>query len=156
VLRQPAAHSDGDSLVFFRASDVIAAGDILDTTRFPVIDLAAGGSIQGEIDALNRIINISVRPMPLVYQDAGTYILPGHGHVMSQPDVVDYRDMVVIIRDAIEDMKQRGMTLAQVQAAEPAQGYATRYGSSKSPWTTNDFVAAIYKSLPSESKGRAK
>ena len=156
VLRQPAAHSDGDSLVFFRASDVIAAGDILDTTRFPMIDLEKGGGIQGEIDALNRIINISVRPMPLVYQDAGTYILPGHGHVCSLPDVVDYRDMVVIIRDVILDMKQRGMTLAQVQAAEPTKGYSTRYGSKNGAWTTNDFVAAIYKSLPSGAKGRGE
>jgi cyclase len=156
VLRQPSAHSDGDSLVYFRASDVIAAGDILDTTRFPVIDLEKGGSIQGEIDALNRIISISVRPMPLVYQDAGTYILPGHGRICSQSDVVDYRDMVVIIRDVIQDMLGRGMTLAQVQAAEPAKGYATRYGAKTGAWTTNDFVAAVYKSLQNQPKGREK
>lgn len=157
VLPQPSAHSDGDSLVLFRASDVIAAGDILDTTRFPAIDIGKGGSIQGEIDALNRIIDLSVRPMPLIYQNAGTYILPGHGRICSQSDVVEYRDMMVIIRDVVQDMIRRGMTLEQAQTAAPAKGYATRYGASSGPWTTNDFVEAIYKSLTArETKGSGK
>lgn len=147
ILRQPAAHSDADSVVFFRASDVIATGDIVDTTRFPVIDLQKGGSIQGEIDALNRIIGLAVRPMPLIFESGGTYILPGHGRVFDQSDMVEYRDMIVIIRDVIQDMIGRGMTLEQVQAASPAKGYEPPYGANAGLWTTNDFVAAVYRSL---------
>jgi cyclase len=147
ILRQPAAHSDADCVVFFRASDVVAAGDVLDATRFPMIDLRKGGSVQGEIAALNGILGIAVRPMPLVFESGGTYILPGHGRVLDQNDVVDYRDMVVIIRDVIQDMIRRGMTLEQVQAAAPAKGYEPPYGAKTGSWTTNDFVAAVYGSL---------
>ena len=91
MLRQPAAHSDGDSIVFFRASDVIAAGAVLDATRFPIIDVERGGSVQGEIDALNRVIELSVRPIPFVFEGGGTYIIPGHGRVYDQSDAVEYR-----------------------------------------------------------------
>jgi cyclase len=147
ILRQPAAHSDADSVVFFRASDVVAAGDILDTTRFPVIDLQKGGSVQGEIAALNRVIGLSVRPMPLAFQNGGTYVLPGHGRVCDQSDVVEYRDMIVIIRDVIQDMIGRGMTLDQIKAAAPAKGYEPPYGAKAGPWTTDNFVEAVYKSL---------
>jgi cyclase len=150
ILRQPAAHSDGDSIVFFRASDVIAAGDILDATRFPVIDLEKGGSIQGEIAALNQVTDLAVRPVPLVFAEGGTYVLPGHGRVFGQPDVVEYRDMIVIIRDVIQDMIQRGMTLEQIKAASPAKGYESQYGAKSGPWTTNDFVEAVYKGLTSK------
>jgi cyclase len=147
ILHSPAAHSDGDSIVYFRSSDIIAAGDIVDATRFPVIDTKLGGSIQGEIAALNRVIELSVRPMPLVFQEGGTYILPGHGHVYSQQDVVEYRDMIVIIRDIIEDMLKQGMTLEQIQAASPAKGYEPSFGAAQGPWTTRDFVRAIYEGL---------
>ena len=141
ILRQPAAHSDADSIVFFRASDIVAAGDVFDATRFPVIDIEKGGSIQGEIDALTRILGIAVRPMPLAFQAGGTYVLPGHGRVSDQADVVEYRDMVVVLRDVIQEMRQRGMTLAQVQAAAPAKGYEPLYGSPAK------FVEAVYQSL---------
>jgi len=147
VYRQFAAHSDGDSIVFFRASDVIAAGDVVDANRLPVIDLTKGGSIQGEIDALNHVIELAVRPVPLIFEEGGTYIVPGHGRVYTQLDAVDYRDMIVIIRDVIQDMMQRGMTLDQIQAASPAKPYEPQYGAKSGTWTTNDFVAAVYKSL---------
>jgi cyclase len=147
VFRQPAAHSDGDSIVFFRASDVIAAGDIIDATRFPVIDVAKGGGIQGEIDALNRVIELAVRPLPFVAQEGGTYILPGHGRVYDQSDAVEYRDMIVTIADIVREMIKRGMSLEQIQAASPAKPWARQYGSDTGPWTTNDFVQAVYKSL---------
>jgi len=147
VFRQPAAHSDGDTIVFFRASDVIAAGDIIDATRFPVIDVAKGGSIQGEIDALNRVIELAVRPIPFVTQEGGTYILPGHGRVYDQSDAVEYRDMIVTIRDIVRNMIQRGMNLEQIQAASPAKPWMRQYGSDSGPWTTHNFVEAVYKSL---------
>ena len=147
IFRQPAAHSDSDSIVFFRASDVIAAGDLVDANRFPVIDLEHGGSIQGEIEALNQIIEFSVRPIPFVFEGGGTYIVPGHGHIYDVSDVVEYRDMIVIIRDLIQDMIQRGMTLEQIKEASPARGWELEFGANTGPWTTNDFVEAVYRSL---------
>jgi glyoxylase-like metal-dependent hydrolase (beta-lactamase superfamily II) len=147
VLYQPAAHSDADSFVLFRKSDVVVAGDIMDTTRFPVIDLAHGGSIQGEIDALDKLIDLTIAPIPYIYKDVGTYVVPGHGRLCEQMEVVDYRDMIVSIKDVIEDYAKQGKTLAQIQALHPALPYETRFGSTTGAWTTNMFVEAVYKSL---------
>jgi glyoxylase-like metal-dependent hydrolase (beta-lactamase superfamily II) len=147
VLYQPAAHSDADSFVLFRGSDVVVAGDVMDTTRFPVIDLANGGSIQGEIDALNKLIDLTIAPTPFIYKGVGTYVIPGHGRLCEQMEVVDYRDMVVIVRDVIADLIKQGKTLEQIKAARPALPYETRFGSQTGPWTTNAFVEAVYKSL---------
>ena len=146
VTHAPAANSD--SFVFFRRSDLVMAGDVLDKTRFPVIDLADGGSIDGEIDALNNLMRIAVPPSPLIYHDDydGTYVMPAHGRVCDQWEVVDYRDMIVIIRDTVADMIKHHMTLQQVEAADPAKAYP-QYGSSTGPWTTNMFIEAIYKDL---------
>jgi cyclase len=141
ILHQPAAHSDGDAIVFFRRSDVIVAGDILDTTRFPVIDIAKGGSILGEIAALQKLVDTAIPSVPIVSRDAGTLIIPGHGRLCDQLDVVEYRDMVTIIRDRIRDLKKEGLTLEQVKAAAPARGYTRRYGSAA------DFVEAVYRSM---------
>jgi glyoxylase-like metal-dependent hydrolase (beta-lactamase superfamily II) len=147
IIHQPAAHSDGDAMVFFRRSDVLVAGDILDMTRFPVIDTEKGGSIQGEIEALNRIVEMAIPSVPLVWQDGGTAVIPAHGRICDQADVVEYRDMVTIIRDVVRDMIQRGMTLEQVQNADPTKPYRRRYGSDTGPWTTRMFVEAVYKGL---------
>ena len=145
IFYQPAAHSDADSLVLFRQADVVVAGDIMDTTRFPVIDIANGGSIQGEIDALNRLIELTVVPIPFIYNGVGTYVIPGHGRLCQQLDVVDYRDMVVIVRDVIADLIKQGKTLDQIKAAHPAKPYETEYGTQEG--STSAFVEAIYKSL---------
>ncbi|MEO8255777.1 MAG: MBL fold metallo-hydrolase [Acidobacteriota bacterium] len=150
VLHQPAAHTDGDSLVFFRRSDVVVAGDVIDTTRFPMIDLARGGSIQGEIDALNRIVDLAIPSIPFDWRDEGTLVIPGHGRLLDQLDVVEYRDMVVIIRDRIRALLKQGKTLEQVKAAAPTQGYSRRYGAESGGWTTSMFVEAIYTSLTRE------
>jgi cyclase len=150
VLHQPAAHTDGDAIVFFRRSDVIVAGDILDTTRFPVIDVARGGSIDGEIAALNRLVDIAIPSVPIVSREIGTSVLPGHGRIYDQLDVVEYRDMVTIVRDRVRDLIKAGRTLEQVKAADPARGYKARYGSTTGPWTTEQFVEAIYRSLASK------
>jgi glyoxylase-like metal-dependent hydrolase (beta-lactamase superfamily II) len=147
VMHEPAAHSDADSFVFFRATDVVMAGDVLDTTHFPVIDIANGGSIQGEIDALNKLIELAVPPTPYIYKGVGTYVIPGHGRVCEQMEIVDYRDMVVIVRDVIADLIKQGKTLGQIQEARPALPYEAQYGATSGPWTTNMFVEAIYKSL---------
>ena len=145
VVYEPAAHSDSDSFVFFRRSDVIAAGDIFDMTRFPVIDIAKGGSIQGEIDALNRLIALAIPPGPFIYEGVGTYVIPGHGRLCEQLDVVNYRDMVVIVRDVIAAMIKESMTLAQIKNAHPARAYETEFG--RIPGSTDAFVEAVYKNL---------
>ena len=147
IYREPAAHTDCDSIVLFRGSDVVVTGDMIDANRFPVIDIAKGGSIQGEIDALNQIIDLSFRPMPFVFDEGGTLIVPGHGRIYDRQDVVEYRDMLVTIRDIIQDMIQRGMTLPQVKEAAPAKAYEREFGAKSGSWTTDDFVEAVYKGL---------
>lgn len=146
TLHQPAAHSDGDSIVFFRRSDVVMAGDVIDTRRFPVIDIAHGGSIQGELDALNKLVELAIPSFPLVWQQAGTYVVPGHGRIYTQYDVVEYRDMVTIVRDRVRALIADGRTLEQVQTARPTRGYP-QFGAASGPWTTAMFVEAIYQSL---------
>jgi len=147
VYREPPAHTDSDSIVLFRGSDVVVTGDIIDANRFPVIDTARGGSIQGEIEALNQIIDLSFRPMPFVFVEGGTLVVPGHGRIYDRQDVVEYRDMLVTIRDIIQDMIQRGMTLAQIKEASPVKAYEREYGAKSGSWTTNDFVEAVYQGL---------
>lgn len=148
---QPAAHSDADTIVFFRRADVIVAGDILDLRHFPIIDVDKGGTIDGEIAALNRLIDLSVPPAPLVWHEDRTLIIPGHGRVCDQADVVEYRDMVTVIRDRIQDMIKKGMTLEQIGKADPTKGYRRQYGSDTGPWTTDMFVSAVYRSLTAKS-----
>jgi glyoxylase-like metal-dependent hydrolase (beta-lactamase superfamily II) len=138
------AHTDGDSMVFFRRSDVISTGDIFTTTGYPIIDLAHGGSIQGELDALNQILEMVITAPN---EEAGTYIIPGHGRLCDAADVAYYRDMVTIIRDRISDMKKNGMTLGQVLAAKPTRDYDLRWGATAGSWTTDMFVEAVYASL---------
>ena len=145
----PAAHTDGDSIVFFRRSDVIATGDLFDADRYPQPDLARGGSLQGIIDGLNKIIELAI---PADTDEGGTMIIPGHGRICDEIDVVEYRDMLTIIRDRLLGMIRKGMTLEQIQAARPTLDYDPLYGSSGGPWTTDMFVEAAYKSLTASKK----
>jgi cyclase len=147
VLHQPAAHTDSDVFAFFRRSDVLFSGDVLDTRQFPVIDVERGGSIQGEIAALNRLAELAVVSVPVVTREAGTIVVPGHGRLCDQYDVVEYRDMVTIIRDRVRDLIQAGRSLAEVKAAQPAKGYMGRYGNPGGAWTTDRFIEAVYRSL---------
>ncbi len=144
MMHIPAAHTDGDTMVFFRRSDVVSAGDIFVTDSYPVVDLARGGNIQGVLDGLNRIIEIAI---PADEQEDGTLVIPGHGRLCDVADVVWYQEMVTIIRDRVKDMIGRGMTLEQVKAARPTRDYDPRYGSTQGFWTTDQFVEAVYKSL---------
>ena len=144
---QPAAHSDADSLVFFRRSDVIVTGEVFDMTRFPVIDLEHGGTVQGVIASLNRIVDLAVPAIPMVWQEGGTLIIPAHGRIASKDDLVGYRDMVTIIRDRVQDGIKKGQTLEQIARGNPTQGYRTRFGADTGAWTTGMFVDAVYKSL---------
>ena len=147
VLHQPAAHTDSDVFAFFRRSDVVVAGDVIDTRRFPVIEVERGGSIDGEIAALNRLAELAVPSVPIVSREAGTIVIPGHGRLFDHFDVIEYRDMITIIRDRVRDLINAGRSLEQVKAAGPARGYAARYGSDRGDWTTDKFVEAVYRSL---------
>jgi cyclase len=144
VLHQPAAHTDGDSLVYFRRSDVISAGDVFVTTSFPVIDLERGGSLQGEIEGLNHLLDIMI---PEHEQEGGTMVIPGHGRLCDEADVVEYRDMVVIVRDRIRAMIGKGLSLEQVRAAKPTRDYDRLFTATQGTWTPDRFVDAAYKSL---------
>jgi glyoxylase-like metal-dependent hydrolase (beta-lactamase superfamily II) len=140
------AHSDADSYVLFRSSDVISVGDILTLASYPVIRADEGGSINGEIKTLNQIIDMLE---PEENEEGGTYVIPGHGHVCDRNDVVDYRDMVTIIRDRVQNLVNKGMTLDQVKAAKITFDYDGLFGATTGPWTTDMFVEAIYRELSS-------
>jgi cyclase len=144
VYHEPNAHTDGDSVVIFRGSDVISTGDIFTPGAYPFIDLERGGSVQGEIAALNHILDLAV---PARTQEGGTYIVPGHGRICDEADVVEFRDMVVIVRDRVRDLIGKGMTLEQVKAARPSRDYDTEYVSSTSVVSADRFVDSVYASL---------
>ncbi len=146
ILHQPAAHTDGDSIVFFRRSDVISAGDVFGTTSYPVIDLANGGSYAGIVKALDRLEDIII---PVYGQDGGTLVIPGHGRLSNLGDVLNYREMVIVIRDRIQGLIDAGMTLEQVKAAKPSKDYDPVYGATTGFWTTDKFIEAAYQSLKS-------
>jgi len=149
IIHIPAAHTDGDSLVFFRRSDVISTGDVFVTNRYPLIDLQRGGNIQGVIAALNKIIEMAI-PAAIAgadLQEGGTMVIPGHGRLCDVADVVFYQEMVTVIRDRVQDMINKGMTLEQVKAAKPTRDYDPRYGATSGIWTTDMFVEAVFKSL---------
>ena len=135
--------------MFFRSSDVISTGDLFVTTSYPVIDAGNGGSLQGTIDALNHVLKLAV---PRRVQEGGTVIIPGHGRLCDEHEVLEYRDMLVIIRDRIREMVGRGASLDDVKRAKPTLDYDARYGSDTGPWTTSAFVETIYREL---GKGRA-
>ena len=144
MFHQPNAHTDGDILVYFRKSDVIVTGDLYVNTTFPVINLQQGGSLNGIIAALNHIIEITV---PKDKQEGGTFVIPGHGRIADEADVVEYRDMATILRDRFQDAIGKKMTLEQVKAARLVRDYDGRYGAAKGFWTTDAFVEAAYRSL---------
>lgn len=147
ITHQPSAHTDGDSLIFFRRSDVISAGDIFNTTGYPYIDVANGGTLQGILDGLNNILDMAV---PADRQEGGTMIIPGHGRLSDEADVLDYRDMLTIIRDRIAYRIDQGDSLTQVLASEPTYDYDPRYGADSGFWTTRQFVETVYNELSAQ------
>jgi glyoxylase-like metal-dependent hydrolase (beta-lactamase superfamily II) len=144
LIHRAAAHTDGDTMVFFRGTDVIAAGDLYLTTTYPIIDVERGGHINGVIGALNQMLDMAVAEFRT---EGGTLVVPGHGRLSDSADVAYYRDMVTIIRDRVQDMVKRGMTFEQVKAAKPTADYEPRFGATTGPWTTNQFIEAVYRNL---------
>ena len=147
IIHEPDAHTDGDSLVFFRRSDVVATGDLFTTVMYPFIDTANGGTMNGYIKALNAILDITV---PNNVNEGGTMVVPGHGRLSDEQDVIEYRDMATIVRDRIREYVKRGMTLEQVKAKKPTLDFDPRYGSDTGFWTTSMFVETIYKEMVKE------
>ncbi len=144
VYHTPAAHTDGDSLVFFRRSDVLSTGDLFTPGQYPRIDVDRGGSVQGLLTALNRILEIAV---PGAYQERGTYVIPGRGRLCDEADVVEYRDMVKIVSDRIQNSLQQGQSLQQILASRPTEDYDTEYLFEQGGPTAEEFVKAVYRSL---------
>jgi hypothetical protein len=144
VYHTPNATTDGDSVVFFRHSEVISAGNLFSTVSYPMIDVAKGGTIDGVIAGLNKILDLAVAEYRA---QGGTWIIPGRGRLSDTADVAAYRNMVTMIRDRVKDLKNKGMTLAQVKAARPTMDFDGRYGATTGPWTTDMFVEAVYSSL---------
>jgi cyclase len=147
IYHVPAAHSDGDIVVYFRGSDVLVAGDIFLTTSYPVIRLDQGGGVDGFVSGLNTLLDIAV---PQYLQEGGTYVIPGHGRAGDEADILEFRDMVVILRDRIASFLDQGMTLAQVMATNPTLDYDLRYDNDG--WTPAMFVDAVYRDLRQRGK----
>ena len=152
LFHMPDATTDADSVVVFRGSDVISTGDIFDMTSFPYIDMAKGGSIQGVLAALNRLDQMAVAEFRT---EGGTLFIPGHGRVGDLADLAYYRDMCTIIRDRIQWMMKKDMTLAQIKAAKPTEDWNDRFGKNPT-WTPDMFVEAIYKGLSSPAKKESR
>lgn len=144
IFHEPSAHTDGDTVVFFRRSDVLVAGEIFNKTSYPVIDASRGGTVTGVIEGLNHLLELAVAGEK---EEGGTMIIPGHGRLCDEADLCEYRDMVTIIRDRIQDMVKKGRTLEQVKAAKPTLDYDGFYGSASGPWTTEMFIETIYREL---------
>jgi glyoxylase-like metal-dependent hydrolase (beta-lactamase superfamily II) len=146
IFHQPAT-TDGDSIVMFRRSDVISTGDLFDPTQYPIIDVKDGGSLQGVLEGLNRLRQMVI---PADHVEGGTMIVPGHGRLCDMADLALYHQMVTIVRDRLQDMITRGMSLEQVKAARPTRDYDPIYGGTTGTWTTDMFIEAAYRSLSSK------
>jgi glyoxylase-like metal-dependent hydrolase (beta-lactamase superfamily II) len=140
----PQAHTDGDILVYFRGSDVLLTGDLFVTTHFPIIDLDSGGGVNGFIAGLNKALDLTV---PAFLQEGGTYVIPGHGRISDEADVVSYRNMILFVRDRVQHLLDQGADLDEVLDARPALDYEPRYTNAGIPWTTEMFIESVYRSL---------
>jgi glyoxylase-like metal-dependent hydrolase (beta-lactamase superfamily II) len=144
LYHEPNAHTDGDTVVLFRGSDVVSTGDLFTPDAYPFIDIANGGTIQGEIAALNHVLQLTV---PGHTQEGGTYVVPGHGRICDEADVVEFRDMIVIVRDRVQDMIKKKMTLDQIRAARPTRDYDPQYVTASSFVKADQFIEAVYRGL---------
>ena len=144
VYHMPAAHTDGDSIVYFRDSDVISTGDIFTPGLYPLIDPDLGGSVNGLVDALNFILDLMV---PGPFAEGGTYVVPGHGRIGDEIDVVEYRNMVYIVRGRIKNLLEKGASLEEVIASDPTFDYDTEYGGARGGPTNIEFITSVYQSL---------
>ena len=143
----PAAHSDGDTVVHFRRADVVSTGEIFLTTSYPHIDIDHGGTINGIIAGLNLVLRVTV---PAALQEDGTLVVPGHGRLCDEADVVEYRDMLTVIRDRVRNMKEQGMSFEEVWSGRPGLDYDARYGAADGPSSPREFIRRVYETLQVE------
>ena len=151
IIHEPNAHTDGDSVVFFRHNDVLATGDLFTTTMYPFIDAANGGTMDGEVKALNAILDITIASN---VNEGGTMVIPGHGRLCDEQDVIEYRDMATIVRDRIREYVKRGLTLDQVKAKKPTLDFDPRYNTPNGFWDADKLVAEVYKEMSAD-QGKA-
>jgi cyclase len=144
IIHIPSATTDGDAMVYFRGSDVIATGELFNMDSFPIIDVEKGGSINGVLKGLNDVLKIAI---PEFRTEGGTMVIPAHGRLGDSADVGYYRDMLTVIRDQVKALIDEGKSMEQVVAARPTFGYEGRFGSENGPWTTKMFIEAVYRSL---------
>jgi glyoxylase-like metal-dependent hydrolase (beta-lactamase superfamily II) len=144
IIHVPAATSDGDVLVFFRESDVVVAGGVIEDLTYPVIHLDAGGTVNGTLAALNRVLDLTVAAWRA---QGGTMVIPNEGRIYDEGDVAEYRDMVTIVRDRVQDAIANGRTLEQIEDARLARDYDGRYGATSGPASADAFITTVYRSL---------
>ena len=144
IIHVPSAHTDGDSIVWFRGSDVISAGDVISTRSFPRFLADQGGTLNGVIAALNRMLDITIAE---TRGQGGTIVIPGHGRLYDEADVTEYRDMLTIIRDRVQNAIDEGQSLRQLRQSQPTLDYEGVFGATTGPWTTDTFIEAAYRSL---------
>ncbi len=148
IIHAPSATSDGDVLVHFRKSDVVVAGGVIADLTYPVLRLDDGGTVSGTLEALNDILDITVAEWRA---QGGTMVIPDRGRIYDEGDVAEYRDMVTIIRDRVQDAIDKGLTLEQVKAARLARDYDGRYGAERGPASAEEFMTTMYLSLAAPS-----
>jgi cyclase len=139
ILHMPNAYSDGDSIVHFRGSNVLVTGDIFTTTNLPMVNRAQGGTYTGILTALRKLLDIAAADDLM---EGGTYIIPGHGRICDDADLVEYHDMAYEIADRVKKLVAQRKTVADIKTARPVLGWEGRY--SQPGWTTEMFLDAIY------------
>jgi cyclase len=144
IIHIPSAATDGDAMVYFRGSDVVATGELFNMDSFPIIDVEKGGSINGVLKGLNDVLKLAI---PEFRTEGGTMVIPAHGRLADSADLGYYRDMLTVIRDQVKALIDEGKSMEQVVAARPTFGYEGRFGSDTGPWTTKMFIEAVYRSL---------
>ncbi len=143
IVHEPPAHTDGDSIVAFERSNVVAMGDLFFNGIYPIIDVETGGNVDGMIADVERA---------LFYMNDKTVVIPGHGPVADKAALERYRDMMITVRDKVKKLIDEGKTLAEIQAAKPTAQFDAEWGGHGV--TAGRFVAEVYYSLHPQFVGK--
>ena len=135
VFTVPPAHTDGDSFIHFRGSDVLHLGDVFRTNNFPYIDVSRGGTLKGTLEALGIAIGMA---------GPGTMIIPGHGGVSTREDVAEFRDMTLVVAGRVEQLVRDGASFEDVLGAGTTAEYEERWGDPER------FLTGLYTEVGGE------